>query len=303
MPMLRSLGAALIGLVTVLALHRLVVIPWHCNVVAGRVSASTDLAVPAAGTDRARAAATSNLARLGECVTDCRTDVSLAMLAATNYRLLSRHGIAAAHLEEALRYERRPELYFELGQTQLEIGAREDALQNFSRAGTFAGTHSFADIADPEIRLRAYAAVGRHQENLLARQGRLDTRNRLAGAVWTAVNGATQQREGGALHVLAPRADSGIEIAWPANEVVPRALTTAWVFVRRGRIYLGSGNGSEPIRNADSIATGRWEKLEALNQTCPVTLTVLRAYGPEGADFLVREVRSRPTLLAPPCDQ
>jgi hypothetical protein len=84
---------------------------------------------------------------------------------------------------------------------------------------------------------------------------------------------------------------------------VPRTVTTAWVFVRRGRIYLGSGNGSEPIRNADSTTTGRWEKLEAVNQTCPVTLTVLRAYGPEGAEFLVRDVRSRPTLLAPPCDQ
>jgi hypothetical protein len=168
--MWRSVVAAAIALAALAAVHRAVVVPWRCNVLAGRVSASTERAWLDRGGDRARAAATNNIAILGDCADRCRTDVSLAMLLSSNFRLLNRNSVAAGLLEGALRYERRPKLYFELGDTQLELGFREEALKNFVRAGNFAGTYNFGEIADPDVRERAYAAVGRHEEELLARQ-------------------------------------------------------------------------------------------------------------------------------------
>jgi tetratricopeptide (TPR) repeat protein len=170
--MWRSVVAIAIALAALAALDLLVVVPWRCDVLARGVSESTERAKLLRGSERSRAAATNNISLLGECAELCRTDVNMAMLLASNFRLLNHNSVAAALLEEALHYEHRPELYFELGNTQLELGLRDEALENFVRAGNFVGTSDFKEIADPEIRERAYAAVSRHEEELLARQGR-----------------------------------------------------------------------------------------------------------------------------------
>jgi tetratricopeptide (TPR) repeat protein len=299
--MLRKVAVVLIAVAAAFLLDRLVIRRWHCNVIAGQVGQATDRALLQRDTADARATALRNIELLRECVTRCPTDAGLLSLAASNYRLLSRHAVAASLLQGALRHERRPEIHFELAEAELATGLREKALEHYIHAGKFADPQLLAEIADPDIRWRAYAAVGRHREDILARQGRLDTRNRLATATWRPHQGATVTRTDGVLRVSASRADGGIRAEWGDSDVVPRAVTSAWVFVERGRVYLGSGNGNEPIRNASSTTTGRWEKLEAVNLTCPVTMTLLGAYGPEGAEFRVREVRSRITVAAPPC--
>jgi hypothetical protein len=147
--MWRSFTALAVAVVAGMALHRLVVVPWRCNLVERRVSSSTEKAWSLRGSPEAHEAAARNIALLGECPTLCRTNVSLSMMEATNFRLLNRESVAASLLEKALQYERRPELYFDLAMTQLELGSREAALQNFIRAGSFAGTADFDQIPDP----------------------------------------------------------------------------------------------------------------------------------------------------------
>ena len=297
----RELAAGLIFVVAAAALYRLVVVPWRCNQIAGHVQEATDRVRELSETHQARSTAQRNLERLGACPERCPSDVSLAMLAASNYRLLNRNGVAATHLQRALRYEPRAEVLFELGQNELALGRTDDALRSFVRAGKFGGTTEFGDIADPVIRRRAFIAVGAHEEEVLKMQGRWSDRDVLKDAEWRPVRGGTIATDPAGLHVTSSTADGGIELL-PRGEPVPRAITTAWILVRRGRVFLGSGNGDEPFRLAWSATTGQWEKLEVVNETCPVEVTTLGA-GPEGADFLVREVRARATLAAPPCGQ
>jgi len=168
--MRRNALALAVAVLAGLALHRLVVVPWRCNLLERRVSISTEKAWPLRGSHEAREIAERNLSLLGDCPRLCRTNVNLALLEATSFRLLNRDSVAASLLENALRYERRPELYFSLGMTQLDVGSREAALQNFIRAGTFAGTSGFDEIPDPDIQARAYAAVARHQRELERRR-------------------------------------------------------------------------------------------------------------------------------------
>ena len=73
------------------------------------------------------------------------------------------------------------------------------------------------------------------------------------------------------------------------------------MFVRSGRVYLGSGNA--PATNADinTMLTGRWEQLEASNRSCPANQTIIYAAS-DGADFDVDAV----TVVewpGPPCEQ
>ena len=65
---------------------------------------------------------------------------------------------------------------------------------------------------------------------------------------------------------------------------------------------MGTGNGRPPVHNGVSAGTGRWEKLEAVNETCPARSIVIEAVDEEGAEFFVDEVVVRHTVAAPPCE-
>jgi len=56
------------------------------------------------------------------------------MVLGASLRQLGRNREAIAAYEAALQFDRRPELYLNLGQTQVAIGDSKSALQNFVRA-------------------------------------------------------------------------------------------------------------------------------------------------------------------------
>ena len=85
------------------------------------------------------------------------------------------------------------------------------------------------------------------------------------------------------------------------NGAPKRANISAWVFVRRGQVYLGSGGARTPV-GAVSNTIGRWQRLETLNDTCPARFIVINAATEGGADFYVDEVTSVETIAAPPCE-
>ena len=80
--------------------------------------------------------ARANLDRLAPCLTHC-TDVNRLMIAAANERLLHQPVAAIAYYEQAMQYDRRPELYLNLGAAQAEAGRNPEAIANMVTAGIF----------------------------------------------------------------------------------------------------------------------------------------------------------------------
>jgi cytochrome c-type biogenesis protein CcmH/NrfG len=100
--------------------------------------------------------AVARLARQGlfdaeHCVAVNPADVDMYMTLAIYYRLTGRIGEAAATYGAALQYDRRPELYLNLGEMQVLLGERETATATLTRAASF--DPLLVDrISDPVIR-------------------------------------------------------------------------------------------------------------------------------------------------------
>lgn len=332
--MWRKALALAIAVAAVLALHRLVVVPWRCSIVEGAVSKST----PEERSDDpfVRQRAQANVARIDACARRCSTNVNLAVLAGQNLMVLGRREAAIPLFQQALRYSQRPEIYMSLAIAQVESGDREAALQNSILAADFAGNAVLLDMPDGAIRFQAHEIAGARHERMMARAGKAHAKAILDGyfaaAVpagtpmgfagpgeapsaaeeWTILNAAgetttrvelsTRRQHVHAMHVAATKPGGGIKFKWPAAQYTNRVEAAVWVFVKRGRISIGSGNGKPPMANAFSKSTGKWERLEAVNVSCPAKMIVVQAASEEGAEFIVDHVRVRPTAGAPPCE-
>lgn len=333
---MRKAAALLIAAAAAFAFYRLVIVPWRCNDIEGIVKRATPERVERTDDPALRARAERNLAMIDECRRRCPADVNLAMLTAANLLILGRTAAAVPLYEEALRYDERPEIYLALAETQAMLGRRDEAIRNAIRGAEVVGVEELNGISDVIVRWRAYEVVGARQEKYLLETGLAKRPNVLANADfaeagprgaevtqsgygvvpsaarhWELLNPRgtsttrivpSPRRPGGkALHVSVAGVSGGLRQVWPNQLSLPRARTTAWVFVTRGRVALGSGS-SAPMHDAVSTTTGRWEKLEALNQSCPAAMTMLQAVTEDGAEFVVDEVSAQYTLAAPPCE-
>ncbi len=83
---------------------------------------------------------------------------------------------------------------------------------------------------------------------------------------------------------------NGIEHILGAPGTGPVCVTHgAWIYLKRGSIFIGAGNGGStgPDRFFDTI--GEWEYVEATNTTCPVSLFIVYAASTEGAEFYIEK--------------
>jgi hypothetical protein len=88
----------------------------------------------------------------------------------------------------------------------------------------------------------------------------------------------------------------GLVQQWaPINTGPINATATAWVYVVRGTVIMGSGNGGNIAADAASAHTNRWERLEAPSGRSPVNEVIIYASDPAGAEYLVDQVIVRPT--------
>jgi tetratricopeptide (TPR) repeat protein len=332
----RRLAALLIAAAAAYTLFDRVVLPYRCNNLEGRVARSLHQLWPQRGAFEVRQPAEGNVALLAECIDICKTDVNVKMLTASNLTLLGRSEAAAALLTEALRYDRRPELHFALAEAQVDLGRRDEALANFVAAGNFAGFKLLDEIPDGELRTKAYQLVGARFERALvtthspelrnlvingtfaalgaSRRTAGSTRGRVPsaarswqlfntnnGTVSSVLGRAPAGRSGKALHITTTTPNSGLRQTVGRSNSVPRAIVTAWVYVVRGSVYLAAGNGRSPAATIHSRTTGRWERLETVNESCPSRTIVLNAASPGGAEFYVGEVSMRQTFTVAPC--
>ena len=93
--------------------------------------------------------ARENLAAIAGLLAKRRGDIDLLMMRAGNDRILGNFDDARAAYQEALRYERRPELYYELGCVDLQLGHRDEALEALYQAVLFSRT--YFDGLSPDV--------------------------------------------------------------------------------------------------------------------------------------------------------
>ncbi|HEV8433472.1 MAG TPA: O-antigen ligase family protein [Thermoanaerobaculia bacterium] len=86
---------------------------------------------------RSAQVARENLATIGRYLPKRPGDVDYLMLRAANDRVLGNYDDARDSYLQALRYDRRPELYAELGLTELRMGRRQEALDALFQAVLF----------------------------------------------------------------------------------------------------------------------------------------------------------------------
>jgi hypothetical protein len=333
--MWRKASAIAVAVATLAALYEMAWIPLHCNRIKGHVDRATAVQMELSSRFQSRAVAIDNITRLEDCIARRPRDVSLLAVAAANFHLIGNYRSAKENYCGALRYDRRPELYLACGEMQLLDGERRAALDNFVRAGEFAGLRTLSSISDGELRLEAHRIVGTRLEQNLAARGELDERNLVANGTFSTVRHERGSQEttqsvaeapvefwmlvhydhanleasiqpsmrrpaGQSLRVRAAGAGSGILQTLAPGNRRPRVIASAWVYVYRGTVCLGSGNGKMPLTNVCSQSTGRWEKLEAMNEACPALMvTIVSGKESDGADFVVDEVRARMTHRAP----
>lgn len=337
--MWRKLAAAAIAVASGAAMYRMVYLPWRCNTIEGTVARSTDRISREDDPFRVRDAAERNVAMLQRCIDVCKTDVQLPTLAAANLMILGRAGAAAAMYERALRYDQRPELYLRLSTAQLAAGDRAAGIRSLVVAGDFAGKDYVLFSPDVLARMEAYNTVSHREARAAAARGEIvrddlvvngdfdavSTRGRVSsdrgsGAAWdaaaeswsafantpttvtTTLMRSTRRPGRRMLRVEVGAGDSGIFQAWGDKRgMAPaRVVTDAWVFVRSGQIYVGTGRGSRTRRDAYSSSSGRWERLQAGNGSCPATQTILFSAS-KRADFYVDSVEVY-EVPGPPCE-
>jgi hypothetical protein len=91
---------------------------------------------------------------------------------------------------------------------------------------------------------------------------------------------------GGAMmiHVGTTSPESGIVQVFAGT---PQVVSSAWVFVTRGQVCIGTGNGGNTHCDDFSTTTGQWELLQAPNGVSPANEFIVYATSQGGADFFV----------------
>ena len=113
------------------------ILPYRCNAVKAVTMSSTNNAFPHIGSPRAGEIARRNLNALEPCRRLFCRDLSTEMIAAANYRILGRNDEALRLYRNSLKRDQRPEIYYNIANTEVALGAREAALNDFVRACIF----------------------------------------------------------------------------------------------------------------------------------------------------------------------
>jgi tetratricopeptide (TPR) repeat protein len=131
--------------------------PWRCNVERRQLDARTAALWQRRGLS-VREPARDNIRAARRCLAITPGNAALYAIAASNYVMLEDNATAADMYAAALRFDRRPELYYNLAATQLELARKPEAIENFTRAGLF-NPYMILDIPADDIRAVVETAV------------------------------------------------------------------------------------------------------------------------------------------------
>ena len=137
MSIVRRVAALLVVAAGAYAFYEFCVLPWRCNAIRKSGAARTQYAFEHAATPEGRIRARNNVDLLLSCIRPSCRDVSLDMLIAANYRILGQEQEAISYYRDALRLDRRPEIYLNLAATEIAAGNRDAAREDLVRATLF----------------------------------------------------------------------------------------------------------------------------------------------------------------------
>jgi Tfp pilus assembly protein PilF len=129
-------AAVLFGL-SLFTIRSWTVVPYRCNATEKIVEQSTLALFEQRPSIQQFPTARDNLTAVRRCLEKDPSNVNLRMVGAANLRILRRLDEAAAEYQRALDFDRRPELYLNLGLVQLELGKQDEAMRNLVRAVHF----------------------------------------------------------------------------------------------------------------------------------------------------------------------
>jgi tetratricopeptide (TPR) repeat protein len=154
---LRFLGVGVIAALAAWAIYALAWRPLQCNALVQALSDSSYAGYETRNfTDLD--AARRNLDTIQPCMTAGCRSVGILFLAAVNYRTIGRNEVALGLYQQALRYDRRPEIYTNIGDTYFTLGDREKAYDNYLTAALF-HPEWLRFIDDGAMRVRVRDAV------------------------------------------------------------------------------------------------------------------------------------------------
>jgi len=101
----------------------------------------------------------------------------------------------------------------------------------------------------------------------------------------------------GVIHVRTSGASNGLVQVWGAFNTGPSVVVhKARIFVRSGKVCMGTGNGGNTGCSASTSGTGRWETITGRNTVCPANETIIYSEGGPAdyyVDFASVEVTSK----------
>jgi tetratricopeptide (TPR) repeat protein len=171
MRVLRWLAACVVAALAGYAVYGLAWRPFRCNVVTKRVQTMAEDIFELPTTMTVVMEARQGIAEMQRCIASCPTDVDAYMTVAAHDRVIGRLQHAAAMYSEALKYDRRPELFFNLGIVEYELNQSDAALGALTKACTFSIEYA-DDIPDPNLRQAVLSAVRAQQERAIAEGAR-----------------------------------------------------------------------------------------------------------------------------------
>lgn len=311
MTVLRLVGLTIIVAAGVGALLWFAYVPLRCNALIVSAEHDTRSALTAEPwVQRARARRTLDL--VTPCLKASPSQVDLWMLAGANLQILGRWEAAAAMYASGLKYDRRPELYLQLGRSLLQTGQTAAAVDALTQGVRFA-PHVIREVADAQVRRAIYERLSGDERNYLINAGfeiagasgltrtrgegftgesaAADWMQWMTGAGLLATRIVNSTRAGSLgnqmLHVKTTTPDTGVFQEWPARSTSGRRVrSSAWVFVVSGRVKITS-NGLPDGTPADarSVGTGRWENISGPSRCSPSVTSIFSDGGP--AEFYI----------------
>jgi tetratricopeptide (TPR) repeat protein len=153
---LRPIALLLLGAATVYAIARWTLDPLRCTYAASTGAARLESADPS--DYRTRRVARQLRNELANCQCVSPPDAGIFMTRAAAAENDGDRVAAIAEYQNALRVDRRPEIYFDVGLLQHETGNERDAVANLARACAFNPALA-ADIPDESLRLETERRV------------------------------------------------------------------------------------------------------------------------------------------------
>lgn len=125
----------------------------------------TEQAMNSGDSSRSAPMARDNLVTISQFLPKRPGDVDYLMMRGANDRVLGNYDDARAAYQEALSYDRRPELYYELGCTDLQLGRRDEALDALFQAVLF--SRIYLDSLSPDVVAALNARLRREAPHLV----------------------------------------------------------------------------------------------------------------------------------------